>query len=376
MEALRAGRVFDGVTSLGPATVVFESGRITAVEQREVPGAVDLGDDVTLLPGLVDTHVHLCFPGIPDVLAQMAVDDEALRLRIRESAQQQLAAGVTTVRDLGDRGFLTAEVPTALTVLASGPPLTTPKGHCWFLGGEVDGLDAMLEAVNERAERGCSVVKVMVSGGNITPGNSPFHPQIRMPELREIVLEAHRLGLQTAAHVHAPVSVVDALDAGVDSLEHASFMTEEGVGADPEVLQRIVDSQVVVSATFGLRPGAVPPPAIATRMEQMERNMLWLASAGARLVIGTDAGIAPGKAHGVLPFAFRNLRAGLSAVDLLRIMTSVAADAIGLAGRKGVIRPGADADLLAVRGDPLADADALHDIVEVWAGGQTVKSSS
>ena len=334
---------------------------------------LDLDDDVTLLPGLVDTHVHLAFDGSPDVVASLDVDDATLLARMTEAAHRHLAAGVTTVRDFGDRGFLALEVNTPLTVVASGPPLTVPRGHCWFLGGEVDGTVEAVKAVRERAERGCGVVKVMVSGGNITPGNSPFDPQFRLPELKAIVDEAHRLGLPVAGHVHAPVSVVDALDAGVDTLEHVSFATPEGTGATPELLRRMVEEQVVLSATLGSLPGAQPPPAIAARLEQVWATWLQLAADGARIVVGSDAGISAGKPHGVLPWAQATLAQGLGVLDALRAMTSGAADAIGLGGRKGVVAPGADADLLAVRGDPTTDATALHRVVGVWACGQAVR---
>jgi imidazolonepropionase-like amidohydrolase len=298
----------------------------------------------------------------------MTVPREELLTRLEANASSQLAAGVTTVRDLGDRDFLALELDSPLTVLASGPPLTPVKGHCWFLGGEVTGYDEMARAVEERAARGCSVVKVMVSGGNITPGNSPFEPQFRNPELRQVVELAHSFGLQAAAHVHAPVSVVDALDAGFDTLEHASFMTQEGVGATPEVLQRIIDSGTVVSATLGALPGNEPPPAIAARLEQLFANMWWLIEHGGRVVGGSDAGVGPGKPHGVLPHAHRQLQA-VAALDLLRMLTSSAAGAIGVGGRKGVLAPGADADLLAVRGDPSVTPDALHEVAGVWVAG-------
>ena len=374
MRAFRADRVFDGREMIGAATVVVDDGRITAVEQREVPGATDLGD-VTLLPGLVDAHVHLAFDPLQhrDILGSFAVDDEALLQRMHDNADQQLAAGVTTVRDLGDRGFLATRLDTSLTVLASGPPLTLPQGHCWFLGGEVDGPEAAMRAVEQRAERGCAVVKVMVSGGNITPGNSPFEPQFRNPLLKEIVDEAHRLGMQTAGHVHAPVSVVDALDAGFDTLEHVTFMTPDGVEPPPGVLQRIVDSGAWVSMTVGVLPGAAPPPAIAARLEQVSANHRWLAEQGARIAVGSDAGVGPGKPHGVAAHALRQMSAVVPADLGLRALTSGAAEAVGLGGRKGVLAPGADADLLAVQGDPLTDPDALLDVVGVWVKGEALR---
>ena len=365
-----AARVFDGAMMHGPSTVVVDGGSV--VELR--PGVTEDPGDVTLLPGLVDTHVHLAFDPHQhtDILGSFAVDDEALLARMHDNAAKQLAAGVTTVRDLGDRGFLATQLDTPLTVLASGPPITPVRGHCWFLGGEVTGYDEMARAVEERAARGCAVVKVMVSGGNITPGNSPFDPQFRNPELTQLVDLAHSFGLQTAAHVHAPVSVVDALDAGFDTLEHLSFMTPEGVGATPEVLRRIVDSGVAVSATAGALPGNVPPPAIAQRLEQVIDNLVWLAQNGGRVVVGTDAGIGPGKPHGVLPWAFDGLDRGVDALARLRMLTSDAASAIALQGRKGVLAPGADADLLAVRGNPLEDPAALRDVAGVWARGVQV----
>ncbi len=372
-QAYRAARVFDGHQVVGAATVVVVDGRVEAVEQRAVPDAVDLGD-VTLMPGLVDAHVHLAFdPSSTDVVGSFSVSDDQLLARMQDNAAAQLAAGVTTVRDLGDRDFLALRVDSPLTVLASGPPLTPVQGHCWFLGGEVTGFAQMARAVEERAARGCQVVKVMVSGGNITPGNSPFEPQFHNPDLRQLVDLARSLGLQTAAHVHAAGSVIDALDAGFDTLEHVTFMTPSGVGATQEVLQRIVDSGVVVSATLGALPGAVPPPAIAQRLEAVAQNHAWLVGHGARFVVGTDAGVGPAKPHGVLPHATTDLARAIEGVAVLRMLTSVAAEALGLAGRKGVLAPGADADLLAVRGDPTTDPEALHDVVGVWAGGEPVR---
>jgi imidazolonepropionase-like amidohydrolase len=213
----------------------------------------------------------------------------------------------------------------------------------------------------------------MVSGGNITPGNLPYDTQFDASQLRAVVDEAHRLGLRTAAHAHAPKSVVAALDAGFDTLEHVTFMTATGVEPPDGVLQRIVDSGVYVSVTAGSLPGAMPLPAIAARMEQILTNHTWLANHGARLVAGSDAGVGPSKPHGVLPHALPLLSAALSPLYALRALTSVAAEAVGARGRKGALTKGADADLLAVAGDPARDPKAVHDVVGVWVRGDRVR---
>ncbi len=369
--AVRAQRVFDGHRSMGPGAVLIRDGVIEDVGEHVMGEfcVVELDNDVTLLPGLIDAHVHLCLNEDLDVLASMDLDDGALLTRMRAAADKTLAAGVTTVRDLGDRSFLALEIGGPLTVLAAGPPLTTKGGHCWFWGGEVETVEDMLRAVEVRAEKGCAVVKVMTSGGNVTPGSSLFDTQFSAKQLRIIVDEAHRLGLSAAAHCHAPEAVRNAVAAGFDTLEHLSFATETGVEADYAVLQQLVDEQRGLSATFGNLPGATPPPAIAARLAQARVHWEWLAEHGARIIIGSDAGLAPGKPHGVLPHALRDLLPVMGGERSLATMTSASAEVLGLKGRKGVLAPGADADLLAVRGDPLSDPEALHDVVGVWVGG-------
>jgi imidazolonepropionase-like amidohydrolase len=190
-----------------------------------------------------------------------------------------------------------------------------------------------------------------------------------------MVSEAHRLGLRAAAHVHCPGSVADAVAAGFDTLEHVSFFTAEGVTADPPILNAIVESDVVVSATVGVAPdkGAFSPE-MARRIRVAVENWAWLHQAGVPIIPGIDAGVAPFKPHDVLPYGLEELTAlGMTNLEALRAATSVAAQACGLTGRKGRVAPGADADLVAVCGDPLSNIRAVHDVIAVIRAGRRVR---
>ncbi len=385
---LRAGQVFDGERLRGAAGVLIQDGKISGLDTGGAQPpvgteVVDFGSDACLLPGLIDAHVHLAFDSSADVVKSLAAcDDNALLEHLHAAAIRALHAGVTTVRDLGDRRYLSLKLrqrygSAALPhILAAGPPITTHGGHCYFLGGEAEGEAALRAAVLERTERGCDVVKVMVSGGNLTAGSRPHESQYDLAALRAVVDEAHRAGLPAAAHVHGARAVADAVEAGFDTLEHVTFFTADGVSADPALLDRIAASGVVVSVTAGNIPGAAAPhPAIAQRMAAIAANHSRMFRAGATMVPGTDAGASPAKPHDVLPYALQVLveRIGMTPVQALRSATSIAASAIGLAGAKGRIAAGADADVLVVRGNPLADIGSVTHVVAVYRAGVRVR---
>ncbi|MFC4123077.1 amidohydrolase family protein [Nonomuraea zeae] len=377
MLAIRARRLFDGRELQHDRVVLVEGGRVSAVVPAsggDRPGTVDLGD-ATLLPGLIDCHVHLAFDASPDAVA--GLEPPGLVDRMRAAARQHLAAGVTTVRDLGDRDYLALRLGLGHDgpeVLASGPPITTPKGHCWFLGGEAAGEEAVRAAVRERARRGAHVVKMMVTGGELTPGTHAHLLQYGPGELAAAADEAHAHGLPIAGHAHSAEGIRHALEAGFDSIEHCTFFTEDSVAVDHGLVERLAAAGVVVSLTAGIRPAPGPlPPAIARRLPLMRETLRTLRAAGVTYVIGSDAGIGPPKPHGVLPYGMEMLvEAGYAPIDVLRAVTSVAARACRLDGRKGSVAPGFDADLVAVEGDPLADMSAVRRPVAVYRMGERV----
>jgi imidazolonepropionase-like amidohydrolase len=385
LTALRAAWLFDGTNSalVRDPLVMMDGGIITAVDSgAEAPAGADVVDlgAATLLPGLVDTHVHLAFDASTDPVGQLAGrdDEQATQVMIR-AGQAALRGGVTTVRDLGDRDYLSlglrgrADLP---TIVAAGPPVTTPGGHCHYLGGAAEPTVAGVRAaVREHAERGVDVIKIMASGGNLTPGSHQHLPQFSPEVLRAAVDEAHRHGLQLTAHAHAVDAIAAALAAGADGLEHVSFWTQDSVDAPADLIKVIADRRVVVGSTVGVVPveGLAPPPEVRARLPLIVANTRRMYEAGAQIVAGTDAGIAPIKPHDVVRHAPPMLRQlGFSQADALRTLTSGAAGVIGLGHRKGRIAPGFDADILAVDGDPITDPDALHRIRAVYARGLKV----
>jgi imidazolonepropionase-like amidohydrolase len=387
LTVVRAGSLFDGVsaTLLTDPVLVIDGPTIVAVDRgvEPPPGAdiVDLGG-ATLLPGLIDTHVHLAFDASADPVGALAGrDDDAVVAAMSAAGRAALRGGVTTVRDLGDRDFLSlglrgADLP---TIVAAGPPITTPAGHCHFLGGGTEPTpEAVRIAVRERAERGVDVIKVMASGGTMTPGTRQELSQFTADLLRAVVDEAHRLGLPVTAHAHGTPAIRDALDAGVDGIEHVSFWSADGIDDPGDLVRRIADSRTAVGITGGVlpMPGVAPPPPVVMRMPRIIANTRGLFEAGAHIVLGTDAGIGPPKPHDVLRYAIaQTAQIAMQPVVALRVATSTAAAACGLADRKGRLAPGFDADILAVDGNPLADLGALHNIRAVFARGTRVGPS-
>ncbi|MEU7134119.1 amidohydrolase family protein [Streptomyces sp. NPDC046261] len=381
-SAIRAARLFDGVTAhRGPVMVLVDDGRITDVDVSganppEGVAVTDLGD-VTLLPGLVDAHSHLVFDPAGPTEQQMVHDDDATVLaRMREHAARALRAGITTVRDLGDRGYLALRLREEYAagalgpqILAAGPPITRGGGHCWYLGGEADDTEQAVAAVAARARRGTDLVKIMATGGMSTRGSDPGGAQYSPAELRAVTRAAHGLGLPVTAHAHAASGIADAVAAGVDGIEHCTFMTPSGVRLDPATVDAMAAAGTFVGCTV-VKPREGMPAEVLRTIEPYWENQAYMHRHGVRVVCCTDAGINPHKPHDVLPGDLVYFASQVATnTEALVSVTSLAAQSCGLADRKGRVAPGYDADLLAVAGDPVRDIGAIRAVRAVYRAG-------
>jgi len=377
--------------------VLVEGQEIVGLEPYgfEVPSGVEVSSyDGTLLPGLVDAHVHLVADGVRGSLERVGeMADEEIDAVIARTLAQEAAYGVTTARDLGDRGYRTlafrdAAAPGVPRLVAAGPPFTTEAGHCHYLGGVAEGPVAIRAAMAEHVERGVDVVKVMTSGGMLTIGTDQLGVQFSASDLALIVSLAHDADLPVVAHAHSVRGAWHAVSAGVDGLEHFTCLTEEGMRTPPELLAAIAAAGIVVDPTIGWNRAAIDLGLMAPQLrELMERLGLdpdsmeaartaQLSEArehGVRIVSGTDAGIGPSKMHGDGVWrAVVELAMALPLEEALASATSYAAEVLRLAPVTGRLRPGLAADLLVVDGDVQADPAALGRPLAVLVRGEPV----
>ncbi|WP_157251643.1 amidohydrolase family protein [Nonomuraea typhae] len=338
----------------------------------------------TVLPGLVDAHVHL---GFSSGTAQET--DARLLLRMAENARKLVAAGVTTARDLGGRGFLDLELRDAIEAgLAVGPhvvaatrPITITGGHCWHMGGEADDEAAIRRVARENLRAGADCLKVMASGGRMTPGGpQSWQSQYTAAQIRVVVEEAAGRGKGVAAHAHAPDAIRSALEAGVATIEHCTFLDATGGHAyDPELVDRIAAAETYVCPTVH---GLYWTMGEIVGIERMER---WLSvvsrmhAAGVKLIAGTDSGFVLGSLANSVDGYVGGLEAwaeaGLGNAEIIELATVRAAEAIGLGGVAGVLEAGRRADVIAVRGNPLTRLADLRDLDLVLVSGRPVTQS-
>lgn len=373
-----AGVLLDGQSIVSVGSPADLAAQAPDAERSHHPGA-------TLLPGLINAHGHLAFtPGtaldtLPDVPS-----DELLET-MAGHARELLDVGVTTLRDVGDRDGLGLRLRDEIaagqrlgpSLVCSGAPLTRSGGHCWFLGGAVRGepgdTAALRSAVRATAATGADLVKVMASGGASTDaGAAMWEPQFSADELSAISDEARQQGLPVATHAHDLQSIQAAVDAGVSTVEHCSWMSG-GLQFAPRdeiapVVKRIAERGIRVCPGH---PNSWDFFAMIHGEEdatEIMRRIRWLADHGVRLLHGTDAGLTP---FADSTSALLRLGPwGFSGADLINMATVHPAAALGLDDTTGRLAEGLRADLVLVSGDPYDDPASLEHVQMVVAAGR------
>lgn len=384
---LRAARLFDGSRLIADAFVVLGDGRVEAVGRwadasdlappslRRNADIVNFGDR-TIVPGLVDSHAHLCLGGGPNAIEDpTSLPRAALEAHVRSSAGRAVRAGVTTVRDCGDWDGVVVGVRERLIapqILAYGTPITIPGGHCHGFGMLAESAGDLVAAVRQQHHAGADGVKIMATGGRLTPGSLLGTAQYSVEQLGVVVAEAHRLGMKVAAHVLGTEGIRHAVAAGVDTLEHVSWIGKDGrsYAYDDALVEEICRKSLTVSVSSAQSRDeylALLGRSRATHnAERMDRYLTQadfvnrMFKAGAHIVINDDAGC-PGVDIADFPLSVATLGicAGLPPIEVLEMVTSNALVALGLDDGPTCVAPGRPASLLVVEGNPAED---LHDL--------------
>ena len=405
-QALQCGQVFDSRSGklAGPQTLIVRNGKIEQViggTGAEVAGAtrVDLSGH-TCMPGWTDLHVHLGSQSSPQSYSEgFRLDDVDYAFRSVDYAKKTLMAGFTSVRDLGGevsphlRDAINQGLVSGPRIWAAGKSIATTGGHAdptngyndalsHLIGppgpteGVINSIDDARQAVRQRYKEGSDVIKITATGGVLSYAKSGDAPQFTVEEVKAIVDTAKDYGYRVAAHAHGDEGIKRAVLGGVTSIEHGTYMSPEtmslmkqkGTWYVPTVYAgRFVADKAKIDGYF---PDVVRPK--AARIGALIQDTAARAyKNGVKIAFGTDSGVS---AHGDNAYEFVLLtRAGLSPIEAIRTATVNAADHLGITAEAGSLAPGKAADLIAVEGDPLADASVLQKVDHVIKGGVVVK---
>jgi imidazolonepropionase-like amidohydrolase len=393
---LHAGHLLDVKTGklADNALVTIEGDRISSIGSGTAPAGAKVIDlpNATLLPGLIDAHTHITADPIFGY-QELGISLPKEALIGAKNARITLEAGFTTVRNLGATGYADVALRDAINegmvpgprMDVSGPALSITGGHCdqnllpyeWHAKGDgtADGVEHVQQKVREIIKYGADVIKICATGGVLSKGDDPRASQFTLEEMKAIVADAHRLGRKVAAHAHGAQGIAWASEAGVDSIEHGSYIDDAGIRTMKEHGTYLVPTQYLAdwmrenAAKIGL------PAMYADKMKAVtavsRQNLKHAFEAGVKVAFGTDAAVYP---HGLNAREFAvYVQMGMTPIQAIQTATVNAADLLGWSDRIGTLEQGKFADIVAVNGDPTKDVTLLQNPVLVMKGGVVYK---
>ncbi|MGH9746013.1 MAG: amidohydrolase family protein [Candidatus Acidiferrales bacterium] len=401
--AVHAGKILDVRTGnyASDQIIWIEGGKIKAVGkaadiQKQLPGGtktIDLSR-ATVLPGLIDCHTHLTMS--PELMGPRGFHTSYPRAALigARSARVTLEAGFTTVRNVGAGGYADIALRDAINagdvpgprMQASGPPLSITGGHGDenFLApqfhysddGVADGVDAVIAKVRQNIKYGADLIKFMATGGVLSEGDNPALEQYSPEEMKAIIDTAHGLGRKVAAHAHGALGIKNAVLAGVDSIEHGSYINDEDIALMKQHGTYLVPTVFLEDWLFANYQHLGFTQSMTDKMNMVlpiaKQNIAHAFKEGVKVAFGTDAAVYP---HGMNAGEFATMvKMGLPPLVAIQAATVNAADLLGWSDRVGTIEPGKFADLVAVDGDPIADVSTLEHVRFVMKGGEVVKN--
>jgi len=395
---VRAGKLLDvrtGAEASGK-TIVVTGDKVTAIaDTASTPAAtsdavIDL-TKYTVMPGLIDVHTHLTGANNFDPFFELTMTPGKEAIIGVENAKTTVEAGFTTVRNVGANGFTDVALRDEINeghipgphMQVSGPPLGITGGHMdenllpeqYHVVGEgvADGIPAVQHMVRQNIKYGADLIKIGASGGVLSKGDDPQASQYTEEEMRAIVADAHRLGRKVAAHAHGAQAILWATNAGVDSIEHGSYLDDAGIAAMKAHGTYLVPTAYLIDwmQQYGKLP-AIYQQKMKDVSAVEKQNAIKAIKAGVKVALGTDAAVYPHglNAHEIDVYVNQF---GMTPLQGIQTGTINAADLMGWSDKVGELTPGHWADVIAVEGDPLKDVKVLQDVKFVMVGGKVEK---
>ncbi|MFW6266373.1 MAG: amidohydrolase family protein [Halanaerobiales bacterium] len=381
----------EGKEKIEKGVVVIKDGKFQEVGvegEIQIPSGsevIELNSDLTVLPGLIDSHIHCLMDASGDPFKQLSENNDAYNvLQAAKNLNKALSAGITWVRDLGGKDYLEIGIKNGVEnglfkgprMKIAGKTICMTGGHGYKTGREADGVSEVKKAAREQLKAGADVIKIMATGGVMTEGVEPGSPQLSREEIEAAVEEAHKAGRKAATHAQGTEGIKNAVLAEIDSVEHGIFLDDETIEL---MLEKDVFMVPTLAAPYWIieagEEKGVPEYAVKKSrdvMQSHQKSFKKALDAGVNIAFGTDAGT-PFNLHGKNTFELKMMvEAGMTQMQAIESATIKSAELLDIEDKAGSITEGKIADMLIVKGDPSEDIEEIFNVEAVYKEGEKI----